>query len=164
MNAARKLIAFVVDAAAGVARQLEHPECTVGDLQDARRTIAHVRLDLVELDERISAEITRRIARPVGLVPHRDSIVDREFSTEAQHARVQSACVGRPLAGASVPATIHEPVDHVAAVESPDRVNRSFRPAHPLMPAFRPTHRFSPQLRRLIALSPVISAPGRKAV
>lgn len=143
MNAARKLIAFVRDAALRVSGQLEHPECTPADLVDARRTIAHMRADLDECDQRIRAEIERRVARPNPFVP--PLVTDREV--DAYKAKLQ--------------ASLDSTVGTMSTVESPDRDALNYTPG---LRFPRGRYTFDPRARRLIAMSGTISSPGRKAV
>lgn len=151
MNAARKLIAFIRDSAAGVSAQLEHPENTVGDLTDARRTVAHMRADLVELDQRLHAEIVRRIARPNPALPLPQCTM-REVDAYQRRLEAGTSCV--------VPATIHEPAEPFRGVEQP--VGRPLAGA----PVRRAPGRYGLDYRTmsLVGISGTISSPGRKAV
>jgi hypothetical protein len=152
MNHARKLIAFVRDCALRVSGQLEHPECTPADLIDARRTIAHMRADLDECDQRIRAQIERSIHRKDPFVP---AVTCTMREVDAYERRLTAGG-----AASGLPATIHEHVSVAATIESPNREALNYTPG-PRFPRGRYT--FDHQARRLIAMSGTISAPGRKA-
>lgn len=128
MNHARKLIAFVRDCALRVSGQLEHPECSQADLIDARRTIAHMRADLDECDQRIRAQIERSIHRKDPLVPAVTCTM-REVDAYERRLTAGGAASGLPALGPDLGrGHEHQVLASFANVETPDRALPNRRP------------------------------------
>jgi hypothetical protein len=123
VNHARKLIAFVLRSSERMREILCLAEPTTGDLSGVLQMLTTARGDLEELEQRIKAEIERRRQRPAILVPPRDAIVDREYATDAQRARVAS-CVGPDLGRGHE----HQVLASFANIETPDRALPNRRP------------------------------------
>jgi hypothetical protein len=113
MNAAIKLLAFVGQSAQRVLDIVVQREPSTGDLIAARRIIIGTRADLDEADQRLRAEISRRVQRPNPLLPDHAAVTDREVDDYEAKLRAGTACV--------VPPTVHESASPFVGVESPER-------------------------------------------